>query len=178
MHAMPAVRQCEHASPRLVEAVNATYDLLPLDSLDGTPVYDAALRWSRIKLPDTQASYRDSTVMSSGWPMRAMWMSEERSGFDGVSSSSRRRFDSPWGTVPLGIHPLGFAADSLLFGFPLVALALLPWGVRRCWRARRGTCVRCGYDLGGLPRNGSRVMCPECGRNSTCPAGRALLVPP
>jgi hypothetical protein len=53
----------------------------------------------------------------------------------------------------------GLAVDTLVNG----AILWTAWAAlaasRSRWRARRGACVRCGYDL----RGGSHVTCPECG---------------
>lgn len=52
--------------------------------------------------------------------------------------------------VPHGVVALVLATPpSLWWGIPVL---------RRRWRARRGLCVRCGYDL-----RGSKDKCPECG---------------
>jgi hypothetical protein len=47
---------------------------------------------------------------------------------------------------------------------PVILPVLLHRGLRRWLRARRNQCLKCGYDLRGLPE----PRCPECGR--TIPA--------
>jgi hypothetical protein len=53
----------------------------------------------------------------------------------------------------------GFAYSALTIGAVLFVVQLVPRGVRRGLRRRRGRCVACGYELQGL------VKCPECGRS-------------
>jgi hypothetical protein len=64
------------------------------------------------------------------------------------------------------VHPLwpAFAYGTGLYAV-LIALPLAgPRWMRRVVRARRGRCVKCGYDRGGLAPG---AACPECG---TAPA--------
>jgi hypothetical protein len=51
-----------------------------------------------------------------------------------------------------------FWALGLLFAF-YPSLALITGPIRRRRRRRRGLCLRCGYNLTGLPE----PRCPECG---------------
>ncbi len=64
------------------------------------------------------------------------------------------------GTPPMAPIWPGFVRNTLLYSAAVGVLAapvLLVAPVRRRWRARRGRCPRCGYELAGLE------MCPECG---------------
>lgn len=59
---------------------------------------------------------------------------------------------------------VGFVRLGVPHVLIVVLLGVLPAGVVRRWRQRRGwweagRCVGCGYDLRGTPRR-----CPECGR--------------
>jgi hypothetical protein len=60
----------------------------------------------------------------------------------------------------------GFAASTLAYAAVLMALAQGARAARGARRRRRGLCVRCAYDLRGLPGG---APCPECG----VPARRA-----
>jgi hypothetical protein len=51
----------------------------------------------------------------------------------------------------------GFAIDVLFWGLVSWLLFFAPFTLRRVVRARRGRCVKCGYDMRGLD------ACPECG---------------
>jgi hypothetical protein len=64
----------------------------------------------------------------------------------------------------LGVHMLparpvwgGLAVNGAVFGAVVFVGASAPGMLRGRLRARRGACVRCGYDLRGLS------ACPECG---------------
>jgi len=119
-----------------------------------------------------------------GWPFRAMHMTFEWSTGGtgwvdenawlppvGLESGAPR---PERGALPLGVLPLAFAIDSILFAFFwTVVLALLAnnVGIRRRFR---GLCPRCGYDLRGQVRQDSRPSipgCPECGWNRHDEAG-------
>lgn len=70
------------------------------------------------------------------------------------SSSSR--------VIPLAPIWLGFTVDALFYGAAwgvLLALVVGPGALRRALRRRRGRCLRCAYDLRGIPEG----ACPECG---------------
>jgi len=51
----------------------------------------------------------------------------------------------------------GFALNTLVYGAAALGVITSVGGIRRSRRRRRGLCVRCGYDVGGL------AVCPECG---------------
>ena len=105
----------------------------------------------------------DLKVKSAGWPLLAM---------RGVEGPARTYLPSTIllpdtaivpkfareKILPLRPIPLGFAADTLLFGsaswLGFAALARLRAAVRRA----RGRCGGCGYPRAGEER------CPECGR--------------
>jgi hypothetical protein len=53
----------------------------------------------------------------------------------------------------------GFPLDLALFAIFAWLILFGPLALRRTWRARRGKCPKCGYDLHGLHQ------CPECGRS-------------
>jgi hypothetical protein len=57
------------------------------------------------------------------------------------------------------IAGLGFAADTLFFGFLYLGASAIARKHWRWRRRRRGRCGWCGYDL----RSGGLAACPECG---------------
>ncbi|MEQ9095993.1 MAG: hypothetical protein RIE32_06990 [Phycisphaerales bacterium] len=54
----------------------------------------------------------------------------------------------------------GFLLNTLLYALLLFIAWRLPGVLRRAVRRRRGRCVGCGYDRGGLDAG---AACPECG---------------
>ena len=76
--------------------------------------------------------------------------------------------DDPWLGTTVRFHVLGvrycnFPASILLVGFGLLAGILWWCDLRRYRRSRKGFCLKCGYNLTGLPE----PRCPECGRPFT-----------
>ena len=61
--------------------------------------------------------------------------------------------------VPRQIMWRGFVGNTVLCAACLCLTPLVPRGVRRWFRIRRGHCPGCAYDLRGNPGDG----CPECG---------------
>jgi len=70
----------------------------------------------------------------------------------------------PLNRFALPLLPLwpGFLVNTAFYAILLFALARIPRMVRRVMRRRRGRCISCGYDRGGLE---TTAACPECGRN-------------
>jgi hypothetical protein len=66
-----------------------------------------------------------------------------------------------WPFIGLGLTPRwpGFVVNTVLYAAALAVLVLGPRALRRAYRAQRGRCVSCGYDL----RHSARGVCPECG---------------
>jgi hypothetical protein len=62
---------------------------------------------------------------------------------------------------PLGIIPLGFAANTLLAAGVLLGVVEGCAFARRRVRSARGRCPSCGYDRRGLAAD---AACPECGK--------------
>lgn len=119
----------------------------------------------------------DSLTLVSGWPLRALRYvdytatanapfdrSEESSWFrDGIlmpawalkAPGARRLIQNH--RLPLEPLP-GFVVNTIFYAVILaVPLSVRP--IRRHIRARRGKCVKCGYDLAGAVTD----ACPECG---------------
>ena len=81
-----------------------------------------------------------------------------RDGFDIVSPTSYWSFQWwEWDVFEWGFAMPTWAA-SLIVGVPAGMLCL--WDRRR---HKPGICVKCGYDLVGLPTG---AACPECGRGA------------
>lgn len=59
--------------------------------------------------------------------------------------------------LPLGVRPVGFAANTAVYAVVLGVLAMVPGRVRGWWRVRRGRCRACAYPVGVSP------VCTECG---------------
>jgi len=111
----------------------------------------------------------DWICTASGWPMRSMlswWREPAMRAFQRPSpgpSPGRTSFSTfvvgEKTVLPLGLIPLGFTVDSLIFASAWWLLLSVFPTTRRFLRHRRGACLRCGY--GPLSGNG----CPECGCN-------------
>ncbi len=80
------------------------------------------------------------------------WLVGGRSGLRGNSW-----LGLPGRHLPLSPSPLGFIANTLLASVVIWLVAGGWKDVHRVMRLRRGSCVRCGYDMRGLS------VCPECG---------------
>jgi hypothetical protein len=116
-------------------------------------------------------------VSAWGWPWRCLRGTVRNFasyGSDGKFLGLRPEYESFWirgsgpaGTrfrqVPLGIIPIGLAANAAVFAIPVLGLIAAGHAVRcerRRRRIRRGHCPRCNYDLRTLPTGSP---CPECG---------------
>ncbi len=127
----------------------------------------------RLAVRDIHYSPRDLTVSSIahyGWPMhssqirrrprdalRALRGPSPVSSFDaGLPLGS---MSGPNGAFSLPLRPAwpGFAVNAAIYA-GVCWMLLMVMGVAARWRRRRrGRCVACGYDVGGL------ASCPECG---------------
>jgi hypothetical protein len=101
-----------------------------------------------------------------GWPARAMVVNE-RFATTATSTHEHDGAQPPrwlpfYSAVEYTVFPLrplwfGFALDTAFYGTLAFLLWSAPGFVKRTRRRRRGLCIRCGYDLKGMPK------CPECG---------------
>lgn len=123
-------------------------------------------------------------IFSHGWPFRALAYHEHGIG-GGLPSSLaiplvedaaeragwRRGIEFPsWITIDRSIPrkiPLipimpGLIVDFVFWTGVVWVVFIAPFRIRRMFqrhqRLKRGQCLKCGYDLAGLPR------CPECGQ--------------
>jgi hypothetical protein len=66
-------------------------------------------------------------------------------------------------TLALPLRPLwpGFAINTVFYAAILWMLFAVTGAMRGWRRAKRGLCVKCGYDLRG--RGANSTACPECG---------------
>lgn len=109
-------------------------------------------------------------ICTSGWPLQAMYHREERIGSCfgfvpplsspkvGITLKSAPQLEPR--VLPLGIRPLGFAADTVLYANIWHCLIFFPALLRAALRRRRGLCAACAYDLTGIAPG---APCPECG---------------
>jgi hypothetical protein len=67
------------------------------------------------------------------------------------------------GYLPIAPIWSGLVIDTLFYGTIAWGLLFLPGTLRRWRRRRGGRCVKCGYDLKGLPAG---AACPECGAST------------
>jgi hypothetical protein len=124
---------------------------------------------ARMPVPDFDELVQCSDD-ASGWPAPAMVCSvtQRTNGCTiegGVAMAKSDSLDDlsffgdEFRVLPL--HPLwpGLLLNTAFYGVICWAVWFVPGAVRRGLRKRRGTCVRCGYDL----RGGALAACPECG---------------
>jgi hypothetical protein len=105
-------------------------------------------------------------TLSYGWPFPAIAAVHEYDGRGGETWSHllrlgppRANYGDPQG-VPLRILPRGFTVNTSLAAVFWLAMIVGPKIVRTQIRARRGRCLRCGYDKSGST---PEAACPECG---------------
>jgi hypothetical protein len=101
----------------------------------------------------------------NGWPFVALESAKWN-----LPDAPHRQWNHAWtlprawqtqGAEVLPLRPLwpGFAGNTLAYGAVLAVVVFIPAKLRRTLRRRRGRCVKCNYDLRGLPDG----PCPECG---------------
>jgi hypothetical protein len=86
-----------------------------------------------------------------------------KEGHDGLAVPAWMSSPTSGNVAPIRPIPLGFALDTLLYAAVVWVVLLGFPAVRNFRRARRGWCVKCGYDLAGLRGMGRVATCPECG---------------
>ena len=114
---------------------------------------------------------RDSTAIAHGWPCLVTW-SQGVLRYSSMSSRShvilgRGSWEIPFmqptnGVQPsVGFFPIwhGVIVNTIFYGAILWLLTLGPFTMRRFIRAKRGNCIKCGYDLS----HAEHEVCPECG---------------
>ncbi len=124
---------------------------------------------------------RDETLWRAGWPslcLEGSDVQEISSQPSGVKKWTVGVVHVPWNRNPfpfqhlyLPLLPLwpGFALNTIFYAALAWGLWQLPLAIRRRRRRRKGLCVRCGYDLKGIPIDGGEGalggvrVCPECG---------------
>lgn len=74
--------------------------------------------------------------------------------------------------IPYDIEPLGFAANSTLYGVLTYALVFGPVLVRNRVRHCRRNCLHCAYPVGNSP------VCTECGKPVKPRAAAAAIAEP
>jgi hypothetical protein len=150
-------------------------------------VFDRPVGWREFELASQGAggigTYK-VRIRSYGWPTVALSIacyvdSDETRGSHNAliirnAVGAYGGIKTPWrekSTSPLGAHyraPIywrlpvvpalpGFVVDVSFYAALSWLLFFAPFTLRRVVRARRGRCLKCGYDMRGLD------ACPECG---------------
>jgi len=188
-HGGPAiVRVTQFVPDRLVSTYLMAYSRgVPLDGTGRQPTYQMiAPAWveravddaDRFMSTEPNATFRTyfGHYVAIGWPVRVLWVGLEQDGDATLLRTVPRqgvdreavgpgRFASIADVWPLGIIWVGqIYWAGIWFGIvgavtlgPRIALAM-----RWHWRAKRGRCGACGYQLQGSVSG----VCPECGANS------------
>lgn len=133
-------------------------------------------------LPNNRAGLVSWGGRAAGWPMLCLRsMSHAVEGDSALawswtltitSANAYRTLllrDPAVGSIPLLPEPVGFAANTGVYGALWFAALTIPSGARRALRRRRGACPRCAYDLRGLA---PATPCPECGAEGGGRGGR------
>ena len=158
---IPITQSSEDANHRLIQSDSAL----------------AAVLWDRYAPDEWRAAtpgggYEEDRY---GWPRLSLFSSQLVS-LDVNTLQSRIRVKTGWhpggntefvNQAPDHILPLGvvwpeFLINTLFYAFILWLFIRGPFVLRRHLRLKRGHCLKCGYDLQGLPLD---RKCPECGWN-------------
>lgn len=124
------------------------------------------------------------TFVESGWPLPTLscWVYQPFGGstptcFGGFAlpSSLSRPVIRMTPVTVLPVSPLwpNFAVSAIGYGFPVWLIVTAVGWTRKRARMRRNECIRCRYDLRGLP---SGRLCPECGQLTPSTDGRGQCV--
>lgn len=104
-------------------------------------------------------SSMDDAIIAVGWPRPAFW-SDMRTEWYGVSPNVDTCFLDVLGTrIPLTPHWPGLITNVIILASVTFALRAFTAFTRTLFRARRGRCPSCGYDL----RHDFTRGCAECG---------------
>lgn len=109
-------------------------------------------------LPPSGGAIASCTTIVAGWPMRCLRGFRVDILDTGVGNEvgmihiGNRR-------VPVLPIPLGLIVDFMLYAVLIGSVGRVLTKYRRRFRARRGLCKYCGYDV----RQGEGRPCPECG---------------
>jgi hypothetical protein len=136
--------------------------------------------WPRdVTFPRTPYAVFAVDLRAYGWPMHALYRVDRYTGWSAGAGTWARdsavmlpgttapdRIATPGPIVlPIGVRLLGLVANTIFFGAAWWAVLAGSRSISRHRRARRlarrGLCLRCGYDLRGTPAG---AVCPECGR--------------
>src|SRR5690606_27720863 len=132
-------------------------------------LHSAGLGWrAAVIVSSDEAGPMVVSGVAGGWPALAMkFTMRTRDGELEYSSAfapprrwlpSSAWFDGQRERIPLGPMPAGFAMNTIFYA-AILALPLSFFPLRGRLRARRGRCLKCGYDLAGVAAG----ACPECG---------------
>jgi hypothetical protein len=106
------------------------------------------------------------TIIQAGGPCHAVegwrinYLAAPNGAFQKVDGHSSGLLMANSFNVPVRRLWPGLLANTAFYGVILWALWSTPGAVLRGLRRRRGSCVRCGYDLRGAEAGAG---CPECG---------------
>ena len=145
------------------------FEAEPTDPLPST----IAPAWTGLKTPlYSEDLFEDRAIEAWGWPMLCLnteynynldaenW--ELVSGIDVnlILPKHKQEYNDPF-IDAFPFRPIwpGFAINTLLYAAFLWIFTLAPFQLRRIIRNKRGSCLKCGYDL----NHADHDICPECG---------------
>jgi hypothetical protein len=124
--------------------------------------------WAADGFPDPPPDTAIRVLDRTGFPFRSHWLAQDTLSPGNPAQRFVEHHTLRVGTVrvPMGILPIGFAANLVIYAGVWWVFMLAPGRVRQVIRRRRGLCTACGYSTSGLAP-GQR--CPECGAAAASP---------
>lgn len=145
--------------------------------LDEDPDTNRLIAWNDlprwVRNSEDASKNIDTRFFAYGWPMRCLQNSANNANVGNLTVLSNhlyvldlKRFGLPFEVrAPYGIIPAGFAVNAMVHGPAILLMLLIFNKLRALFRARKGLCPNCTYNL----LHNHDAGCPECGWNVSAP---------